>query len=81
MTLAVAQQAPSRVVKIIATLFGDAVTLGLGVIQITRGIGHIGRPNPTLTIQVTAVLTIAFALSAVAGISGVYSCWRTSTCA
>ncbi|NYE48876.1 choline/carnitine/betaine transport [Spinactinospora alkalitolerans] len=60
-----------NILVIFATLFGNAVTLGLGVLQITSGISYIGGPESTLTTQaiITAVLTCAFVLSAITGVA------------
>ncbi|MDN3902889.1 BCCT family transporter [Arthrobacter sp. YD2] len=56
---------------IVATLFGTAASLGIGALQIGRGVeivGGIGRlPNAAL-IGIIAILTAAFIASAVSGI-------------
>ncbi len=56
---------------IIATLFGTAVSLGIGSLQIGRGIEIVGGTGelPKLAIiAIIAVLTVAFIASAVSGI-------------
>ncbi|MCB4208431.1 BCCT family transporter [Arthrobacter sp. UM1] len=57
---------------IVATLFGTAASLGLGALQIGRGVeivGGIGKlPNAALLV-IIAVLTAAFIASAVSGVS------------
>jgi glycine betaine transporter len=56
---------------IVTTLVGNAVTLGLGTLQIIAGLGHIWGLTPTtwLLLVVVGTLTIAFLLSAVSGVS------------
>lgn len=57
---------------IVATLFGTAASLGIGALQIGRGVeivGGIGQlPNAAL-IGIIAILTAAFIASAVSGVS------------
>ncbi len=55
---------------IVATLVGNAVTLGLGTLQVVAGLGFIAGLGQTtwLLVVVVGVLTIAFVLSATAGI-------------
>ncbi|WP_091186925.1 BCCT family transporter [Microbacterium humi] len=56
---------------IIVTLFGTAVTLGIGALQIGRGIeivGGIGDVGNAAIIGIMAVLTCAFIISAVSGV-------------
>lgn len=56
---------------ILVTLFGTAVSLGLGALQIGRGIeivGGIGQVGNAVIIGIIVLLTIAFILSAVSGI-------------
>ncbi|GAA3782548.1 BCCT family transporter [Micrococcus endophyticus] len=57
---------------IVATLFGTAATLGLAAVQIGQGVqivaGLDGVSN-TLLIVIIAVLTVAFVVSAVSGVS------------
>ena len=57
---------------IIVTLFGTAASLGLGALQIGHGvelISGIGQAGNTLLVGVITVLTIAFIISAVSGVS------------
>ncbi|WP_425845110.1 BCCT family transporter [Agrococcus sp. TSP3-2-1] len=57
---------------IFATLFGSATSLGLGALQIGSGIeivAGLGEVGNGLLVAVIAVLTLAFVLSAVSGIS------------
>jgi len=57
---------------IIATLFGTAVSLGIGALQIGRGIeivSGIGPLGNTAIIGIIMVLSIAFIASAVSGVS------------
>lgn len=56
---------------ILVTLFGTAVSLGLGALQIGRGIeivGGIGKVGNTVVVALMVVLTIAFIFSAVSGV-------------
>lgn len=56
---------------IIVTLFGTAVSLGIGALQIARGIEIVGGIGPVgngVIIGIIAVLTCAFILSAVSGV-------------
>ncbi|MGB7425391.1 MAG: BCCT family transporter, partial [Ornithinimicrobium sp.] len=56
---------------IIATLFGTAVSLGIGSLQIGRGIEIVGGTDPlgtSLIIVIILILTVAFIASAVSGI-------------
>ncbi len=56
---------------ILVTLFGTAVSLGLGALQIGRGIeivGGIGPVGNTVIISLMVVLTIGFIFSAVSGV-------------
>ncbi len=56
---------------IIATLFGTAVSLGIGALQIGRGVeivGGVGELGNSVIIGIICVLTIAFIASAVSGI-------------
>ncbi len=56
---------------IIVTLFGTAVSLGIGALQIARGIEIVGGIGPVgngIIIAIIAVLTCAFILSAVSGV-------------
>ncbi len=56
---------------IIATLFGTAVSLGIGSLQIGRGIEIVGGTDPLsklAIIGIILVLTVAFIASAVSGI-------------
>jgi choline-glycine betaine transporter len=57
---------------IIATLFGTAVSLGIGALQIGRGIEIVSGVGPlgnTAIIGIIMVLSIAFIASAVSGVS------------
>jgi choline/carnitine/betaine transport len=57
---------------IIVTLFGTAASLGLGALQIGHGvelISGIGQAGNALLVGVITVLTIAFIISAVSGVS------------
>ena len=55
---------------IITTLVGNAVTLGLGVLQVRAGLGYVGgiEPSKGLLVLIVGTLTIGFLLSATAGI-------------
>lgn len=60
------------VMAIFATLFGSAASLGLGALQIGRGISAVGwmdRAGTGLLVSVIAVLTCAFVLSAFSGVA------------
>jgi choline/carnitine/betaine transport len=60
------------VMAIFATLFGSAASLGLGALQIGRGISAVGwleRAGTGLLVVVIAVLTCAFVASAVSGVA------------
>lgn len=60
------------VFAIFATLFGSATSLGLGALQIGSGIeivAGLGEVGNGLLVAVIAVLTLAFVVSAVSGIS------------
>ena len=68
------QGAPGRVINtfvVFATLVGNAVTLGLGALQITSGLTYITGFSQTKVLQaaVVGILTIAFVASAVSGVS------------
>lgn len=57
---------------IFATLFGSATSLGLGALQIAKGleiVAGIGKLGNNILVIIIAVLTVAFVLSAVSGIS------------
>lgn len=57
---------------VVATLFGTAASLGIGALQIGRGIqivSGIGQVGNALLITIVAVLTVAFIISAVSGVS------------
>ncbi|MGB0098658.1 MAG: BCCT family transporter [Nocardioides sp.] len=57
---------------IFATLFGSAASLGLGALQISRGlevVGWVGSVGNAVLIGIIAFLTIAFVVSAVSGIA------------
>ena len=55
---------------IVTTLVGNAVTLGLGTLQIIAGLGFLAglEESTLLLIIVVGVLTVAFVFSAVAGV-------------
>jgi choline/carnitine/betaine transport len=57
---------------IFATLFGSAASLGLGALQIGRGmeiVGWVGTVGNGILVGVIAVLTVAFIASAVSGVA------------
>ncbi|MGA5463929.1 BCCT family transporter [Mycobacterium sp. NPDC050041] len=57
---------------IFATLFGSAASLGLGALQISKGlqiVAGIGETGNAVLIGIIAVLTVAFVLSAVSGVA------------
>ena len=58
------------VVAVVGTLFGVATSLGLGVLQISAGLGHIGLAAPGRTTQVViiVVITAAATWSVVSGL-------------
>ncbi|WP_234346632.1 BCCT family transporter [Cellulomonas timonensis] len=59
------------VFAIVVTLFGTAVSLGIGALQIGRGIEIVGGVGPlgnAVIVGVIAVLSVAFILSAVSGL-------------
>jgi choline/carnitine/betaine transport len=60
-----------NIVVIVATLFGNAVTLGLGTLQISSGLSYLTDFNAGLGLQaaVIAVLTVVFVLSAISGVA------------
>lgn len=56
---------------IIVTLFGTAVSLGIGALQIARGVeivGNVGHVGNAVIIAIIAVLTCCFIISAVSGV-------------
>ena len=60
------------ILAIFATLFGSATSLGLGALQIQRGleiVAGIGEVGNAVLIGIIAVLTAAFVLSAVTGVA------------
>ena len=60
------------ILAIFATLFGSAASLGLGALQIGGGLtagGFMASVSTTLLVVIIVVLTIAFILSAVSGVS------------
>ncbi|MEH0974402.1 BCCT family transporter [Micromonospora sp. CPCC 205546] len=68
-----ANRGPGRAIDIFAifaTLFGSAVSLGLGALQINSGLTNLWDvPKSTpLAIGIIAVLTVAFVISAVTGV-------------
>ncbi|MBQ1073144.1 BCCT family transporter [Micromonospora sp. C31] len=68
-----ANRGPGRAIDvfaILATLFGSAVSLGLGALQINSGLTNLWDvPKSTpLAIGIIAVLTVAFVVSAVTGV-------------
>lgn len=57
---------------VFATIFGTACSLGLGALQISSGLeasGFVENPSNKLIIGIVAVLTLAFLLSAMSGVS------------
>jgi len=57
---------------IFATIFGTACSLGLGALQISSGLeasGFVNNASTTLIVGIVAVLTLAFLLSAMSGVS------------
>ena len=57
---------------VFATIFGTACSLGLGALQISSGLeasGFVDNPSTKLTIGIVSVLTLAFLLSAMSGVS------------
>ena len=58
------------ILAIIATAFGVATSLGLGVMQINGGLAHtFGIPsNPTVQIIIIAIVTVLFLTSAISGL-------------
>ncbi|MFI7020251.1 BCCT family transporter [Streptomyces sp. NPDC050164] len=58
------------ILAIFATLFGSAVSLGLGALQVNRGLKEVwGVPDSTaLAVSIIAVLTVLFVLSALSGV-------------
>ncbi len=60
------------ILAIFATLFGSAASLGLGAVQIASGleiVSGIGRVGNGVLVGIIAVLTAAFVVSAVSGVS------------
>ncbi len=66
---------PGRVVDVLsifATVFGTACSLGLGALQIGAGLrasGLIEQPSQWVVVGIVLVLTLAFLLSAMSGVS------------
>jgi choline/carnitine/betaine transport len=58
------------ILAIFATLFGSAVSLGLGALQVNRGLKELwGVPGSTaLAVSIIAVLTVLFVISALSGV-------------
>ncbi|AQQ14757.1 Glycine betaine transporter BetP [Corynebacterium glaucum] len=57
---------------VFATIFGTACSLGLGALQISSGLeasGFVNNASTTLIVGIVAVLTLAFLLSAMSGVS------------
>ncbi|WP_301924819.1 BCCT family transporter [Corynebacterium glaucum] len=57
---------------IFATIFGTACSLGLGALQISSGLeasGFVSNASTTMIVGIVAVLTLAFLLSAMSGVS------------
>ena len=57
---------------VFATIFGTACSLGLGALQISSGLeasGFVDNPSNKLIIGIVTVLTLAFLLSAMSGVS------------
>ncbi|MGM0651039.1 MAG: BCCT family transporter [Bacteroidota bacterium] len=61
-----------NVLAVVATLFGLATSLGLGVQQVSAGLAHLFNLPDTITTQVILITLITFAAtgSVVAGLSG-----------
>jgi choline/glycine/proline betaine transport protein len=61
-----------NVLAVVATLFGLATSLGLGVQQVSAGLAHLFNLPDTITTQVILITVITFAAtgSVVAGLSG-----------
>jgi glycine betaine transporter len=59
------------ILAIFATLFGSATSLGLGALQINSGLDFLWGVEPAdgIAVAIIAVLTVAFVLSAVSGVS------------
>jgi glycine betaine transporter len=59
------------ILAIFATLFGSATSLGLGALQINSGLDFLWGVEPAkgVAVAIIAVLTLAFVLSAVSGVS------------
>ena len=57
------------VTAVVGTVFGVATSLGLGVLQISAGLDHIGLLPSTLTVQVVIILVVS-ALATLSVISG-----------
>jgi choline/carnitine/betaine transport len=60
------------ILAMFATLFGSAASLGLGALQVGRGLqeGHfVANASTSLLIIIIAVLTVAFIASAVSGVA------------
>lgn len=58
--------------SIFATVFGTATSLGLGALQIRAGLeaaGIVENPGTGLIITIVAILTLAFLISAMSGVS------------
>lgn len=66
---------PARIIDglaIIATLFGTAATLGIGAMQIARGVeivGGLGETGNTVALLIITILTAATIASAVSGVA------------
>ncbi len=52
------------VTAVVGTVFGVATSLGLGVLQITAGLDHIGVLSPSTGVQVVLILVITAAATA-----------------
>ena len=61
-----------NVLAVVATLFGLATSLGMGVQQVSAGLAHLFNMPDTITSQVILITVITFAATAsvVAGLSG-----------
>jgi choline/glycine/proline betaine transport protein len=61
-----------NVLAVVATLFGLATSLGLGVQQVSAGLAHLFRLPDTITTQIILItaITLAATGSVVAGLSG-----------
>ncbi|MFS0704571.1 BCCT family transporter [Cellulomonas sp. 179-A 9B4 NHS] len=57
------------VTAVVGTIFGVATSLGLGVLQITAGLDHVGVLSPSVAVQVVLIVVIT-ALATASVVSG-----------